>query len=616
LKEKSGREKITKVKNPPLSVSFKNQRGQVAIFVALIFQVLFVFFAMVVNVGLLVHHKINLQNSVDLAAYYGAMKQAEVLNAVAHINYQIHQSWKLMVFRHRHLGMGGLENGPYNRRTQQISNEDDVPVDYSPSFCLLYRPFDYMATLGNSRSSGGENYCGTQNQKIPLPGVPNAAALGLFTSLFSGIFTSIQQTSAVAVKKIQNDCKGKMTQNNIALASFIYAYKLDVANRKRLLFRVANGLSADTKDFKDLDGESAFTGIENTLKKNLTAQNKDGFKNIEILNSMGASGCGISGDAGSDQDLDPPKWLSEIFTDPVYDYTEYECKDGKNLNAVRKIMNRPDEANAPTYPESGDAQYRELYSLMQKMRPIIYDQVGSTPEQRMFKTSMGFEKNPWCMAYVGVKASAEPSIPFSPFGSVKLTASSYAKPFGGRIGPWYKEEWTQNSNESDNGKYVDKLEYIRVKKGEPYTPSSDPNTVKKMWPNVSRYVGDKVGSQSKLTSAYMQKMLNETKDTFLGTWWVHLHQMDMEKPNGNGDILAWDSLEQNKSVIMRDIEISAIAPDQFDLAYYSIEPDFNRNYQRRLQTRFSNLNVRGDLGQRPSAGCTRPRPCCRPSGAR
>ena len=36
-----------------------------AIFVALIFQVLFVLFAMAINVALIVHDKINLQNSVD-----------------------------------------------------------------------------------------------------------------------------------------------------------------------------------------------------------------------------------------------------------------------------------------------------------------------------------------------------------------------------------------------------------------------------------------------------------------------------------------------------------------------------------------------------------------------
>ena len=62
----------------------RNEKGQAAIFVALMFNVLFVFFAMAINVALVVHDKINLQNSVDLATYYAAERQAEVLNAIAH----------------------------------------------------------------------------------------------------------------------------------------------------------------------------------------------------------------------------------------------------------------------------------------------------------------------------------------------------------------------------------------------------------------------------------------------------------------------------------------------------------------------------------------------------
>src|SRR3954467_9482381 len=92
----------------------KNNRGQMAVFIALLFQVLFVFFAMVINVGLMVHDKINLQNSVDIAAIYGAQKQAEILNAIAHTNYQIHQSWKLLAWRTRVLGDIGRANHPSN----------------------------------------------------------------------------------------------------------------------------------------------------------------------------------------------------------------------------------------------------------------------------------------------------------------------------------------------------------------------------------------------------------------------------------------------------------------------------------------------------------------------
>ncbi len=90
-------------------LSRKNQKGQVAIFVALIFQIVFVFFALLINVGFLVHHKINLQQSTDLAAYYGAMKQAEMLNAVSHINFQIRQNWKLLTWRYRVLGTFGFQ---------------------------------------------------------------------------------------------------------------------------------------------------------------------------------------------------------------------------------------------------------------------------------------------------------------------------------------------------------------------------------------------------------------------------------------------------------------------------------------------------------------------------
>ena len=85
-----------------------DQSGQIAIFVALIFQVLFVFFAMSINVALVVHDKINLQNSVDLAAYYMAQRQAEVLNVMAHQNYAIRQSWKFVVFSYSRAGLNGF----------------------------------------------------------------------------------------------------------------------------------------------------------------------------------------------------------------------------------------------------------------------------------------------------------------------------------------------------------------------------------------------------------------------------------------------------------------------------------------------------------------------------
>ena len=80
-----------------------------SVFIALIFQVLFVFFAMVVNIGMVVHDKINLQNAVDLGAFYGAQRQAEILNEIAHVNYQIRQDYKLLAWRYRVIGTLGRQ---------------------------------------------------------------------------------------------------------------------------------------------------------------------------------------------------------------------------------------------------------------------------------------------------------------------------------------------------------------------------------------------------------------------------------------------------------------------------------------------------------------------------
>ena len=91
----------------------RNEKGQIAIFLVLVFQILFVFFAMSVNIGLVVYDKINLQNATDLAAYYAAEKQAEMLNQVGHINYQIRQAYKLLVFRLRVIGSVSIGVGPF-----------------------------------------------------------------------------------------------------------------------------------------------------------------------------------------------------------------------------------------------------------------------------------------------------------------------------------------------------------------------------------------------------------------------------------------------------------------------------------------------------------------------
>jgi hypothetical protein len=224
-----------------------------------------------------------------------------------------------------------------------------------------------------------------------------------------------------------------------------------------------------------------------------------------------------------------------------------------------------------------------------------------------YNYSLGVEKNPWCMAYVGVSATAKPKIPFSPFGAVTLKARSFYKPFAGKIGPWYKEGWTRGSKFSNNGDKLDKLIPPRVSDvAELAGVNNDPKELAVRATNYSRFVGDKFGLKTLKMIGYYGRAIFELNDAWKsmsenpsGTYSNTLYQnsaapsygdwdalpFGFTKGNGAGDILAWDK-SNNAPSKMRNLELLAILPDTFDMAYYSIEPDFYRNYFGRLNKGF------------------------------
>jgi hypothetical protein len=585
-----------------------NRRGQVALFVALIFQVLFVFFAMIVNVGLLVHHKINLQNSVDLAAYYGASKQAEMLNAIAHVNYQIRQSYKLLTFRYGVLGtagasaaMVGVTDGtPYipasGAMPAVMDDSQDVPFTKAPSFCTTYSPFE---------DHGGVSYC---KDAVALV-VPKPVAPSLTSDPFN--FFSFQASIAAAINaanaNISKICENAVAQNWLNLVKYIAIYKTDVANRKKFLLALANQMSSGNP--LDIDGESVRMGVYKTLIKNLSYPNREsisskygaegvGSENNEagfsFLNSLSLDSCNAVGPDA------PPKWLSEVFILPLYYYIDGIC--GAN-NSVTFEATQLDRSVVPANASSvfGAANVRQLLDFAS-------EPATASPTALLYRSSLGFEKNPWCVAYVGVSAKATPKIPFSPLGSVTLRAVAYAKPFGGRIGPWYGSTWSPGQTQS-NGAWggadlSDKLLPPRVSASNAVgviTPSIVSGGIQRLVPNFSRYSGDQAGVYSKMTAAQFEKVIH-TNGMISNKWYDHFYGVEDINANksGNGDPLAWND-QLRTAPFLRNLEIAAIAPDQFDSTYYSIDPDFYNNYLLRIQKGYDSkfqFMLRGDLGSR------------------
>lgn len=612
----------------------QNTSGQVSIFIALIFQVLFLLFAMIVNIGLLVHHKINLQNSVDLAVYYGAMKQAESLNAIAHINYQIRQSWKLLSWRYRVVGMGGneefMENVPFRRQalgdrinpsaTEEATIEslpENVRQAYqTPGFCANYYPFNPMP------ADSKESTCrsGVLKNAINIFAAPPANAI-------IGVSNAIRSATIKAIDVATMRCKFVSALNWVLLARYKVAFVQDQGERKRGINLIANALSGNQapggpeSDFRELDGSWASVGIQKTLRKNLSAANRESVQ-FEILNGLGRPGCESQ---SADILTFPPKWLNEIRVKPAFGVSVRRCPEGIDEKSFEDVIVNLESEKAddrffvPYLNENPD-----LAGEYSSLNPFV------NRDAQPYNSSLGFEKNPWCMAYVGVKATARPKIPFMPFGEVELTAKAFAKPFGGRVGPWHYESWAPGTDRSlAGGLRTD--ERVPVRMEDPGTvPVDNPKDPTRI-PNYARFPGDPKGLMSRSVLAYYHAAIHYLSGRFdpnkaldlksaevpgvIGSSdpvsspnfneWLHIAQ-NFRNENQDMDVLAYATQASGGNTgptQMRLLEISAVAPDLFDATYYSIEPDYPRLYYPKILKLKSaygagDLTLPSDLGAR------------------
>lgn len=587
-------------------------KGQIALFVALIFQVLFLFFAMIVNIGLVVHHKINLQNSVDMAAYYGAMKQAELLNSIGHMNYQMRQSWKLLAWRYRILGtMGDTENRhPYEKQSgnflpgKDVEYSEDTNGNYTrPPFCLAFPPFNDSNGVAVPPN---ENACKSALDPLVAQRVINLFTVPAVNAGFIGMAIQTQNLTQVLRNSALARCYNIGPFNYLTVGNFLFAYQLDQYARRLVISRISKSMSRNKEDFDDIDGQSVKAGAEETLKRNLTYANKDGQNfSFEMYNGLANGGCGTVPPNGS-MEL-PAPWLSEIRIFPTITYMDLECDSSDNrLGRIPKSFELSDPSNLKS-PNNVNMPW----SFTNNAAPLLDPQISYLAQNLYLYNDakrfvLGFEKNPWCQAYVGVKASTKPKIPFAP-GDLTLTAEAYAKPFGGRIGPWYNNRWSPGDTESsgDLNSRTDPNASLRVK--DISTLQGDPSLFGSplRLANYSKYIGDQFGLRSWRTMGHYARLIfgissdpayrriagaTTTTDSKLITsnpkallfddWY------EIAKPiesNIEKDILAWRRVGGvDAEPPIRTAEVTAVAPDQFDLAYYSIEPNFYANYYNRM----------------------------------
>ncbi len=613
-------------------------KGQVALFVALIFQVLFLFFAMIVNVGLVVHHKINLQNSVDMAAYYGAMRQAELLNSIGHMNYQMRQSWKLLAWRYRMVGTGGdVSRHPYDhyqtkalRSNKDREYSDDVDGNYSqPPFCVAYQPFNDKTSQA---VPSGENLC-----RETLANDIGARVIRLFRPpAIAASFIGFATQTAALTNSLRNSATDRCLNvgpfNYTTMGGFMFAYQLDQYARRLIIARISKSMSRNKADFDDIDGKSVKAGAEETFKRNLTYANKEGRDlTFEMYNGLAHSGCGS--DPGDTELEYPAPWLAEIRVFPTILYMDLNCEtSGDQFKFNPKNFDVVDAA--PGHLTSPVNANSLPWSYMNNRVPGLKDPIEYLASNLYLygdknRFILGYEKNPWCQAYVGVKAATKPKIPFAP-ADLTLSAHAYAKPFGGKIGPWYYRRWAPSDKESTGDVNSRNDMNLPLRINDFATLQSDPSLFNSPLriANYSKYIGDPYGLKSWRTMGQMsraifnlnssanyrtisgssttdQKILtNASVAPKLDDWYMIYQPI---QANTGKDILAWDN-EADKAPGMRFLEIAGLAPDQYDLAYYTIDPNYYANYYTRMlpgiiqKLSINQAFFRPDLGARIGAG--------------
>ncbi len=532
------------------------EKGQSAIFVALMFNVLFVFFAMSINVAMVIHDKINLQNSVDLGAYYAAQKQAEILNAMAHQNYAIRQSWKLLSWRYRVLGTMGTIN-PRHPATQANGPMSNSPyrVAEIPTICMTYKPTWEEAPPR-------ENPCQVPNFSIPpLPQVRVIAG-------FIGANHGIAALSRHLRELYRNRCDELAGWNWWFGASILHAFRVDQRNRRQVIYGLASGLSAKKDDFTDIDGGSVLEGVRQTIQKNLTHANRSSLVNIELFNSMA--------------DVPVQNWLSDILIAPTLYYTDVDGDSDGCRALPTHIVRLPKEERSRNLAMAlgGDA-----------LVPWIETLDGFIPNSD-FQFSMGVEKNPWVMPYVGVKVETNPRQVFYPVaGALKTVARAFAKPFGGRMGPWHGNKWDRGALKSE-GRETDPLLPPRMNADGSVLNSIDQRRL----PNYSRYPGDTLGMIANMSQNALANLAS-----MRGSLDFYRNIKADIQVGGLNDVLAWDGVN-NSAPRLRDFELAAIAPDLYDITYYSIEPNFTQNYWERINANKFRLGIPSDVPVRPDLG--------------
>jgi hypothetical protein len=440
----------------------KGREGQISILVGTMMLTFLLFFAFVINVGMLVNAKINLQNAADMAAYAGAAVQARQLNAISYLNYEMRRAYKKFIFRYYVIGnMAQMSHPPQPQpgprqwmpngkigqsRGQKNSRGEDI-VDYQvPTTCITVSTTD--------------NYC--QVHRVKKITIPSASSNDAINSSLTLQLKALEQIR-------QGGCKAIGSTNTQMMYYWLYNTDPPLTDVKNQLASVGTGAAdAVVKRLQALQGLANGMGLvprELILKSRIdTLSYYVNFPPQRNMTREGIDSFIKRGDAAARE-----RTYSAFFS-AFNSLGEHTFDDIESITMDEVVPERVDTVNGKpvnllkleTIQTAFDVYVSQMGYKDCSLENIDKPPSGGDPADCVqcllaipvnINVPVGVYKDPSILTYYAVRLNAAAKVMFNPFGGdLKLRAYAAAQPFGSRIGP---KLTGSDFIRTRNAKYVD-----------------------------------------------------------------------------------------------------------------------------------------------------------------
>ena len=441
-------------KSSPSLAPVSSERGQISIFFSASLVVLITIVAFVINIGLFVKAKINLQNATDAAAFSGASVQARQLTTIAYLNWEMRNIYKEWMFKYYVVGNlnikdvedpSAIAGSAVSYRLRETTNV----LETDPARRVQRDPYNFPSVcihLAGSQTNLCKRYSvpglpefGSSN----LPGAEEASRAFINTLIGTKILDCVDQTRlnmlvnltwAYNVLTIDGD-ETIVQQGPQILADKMGAWPkaVEVAMRIRNLERAVNR-APETSGICASQDNSGKVRCGKTIDQIMTEKK---LGNERIVKAF------FSGYRNIGNEIENEMKQSFTLTEIPPKVPEFG-----GVRSASYLLVPQNQAQNYT------KQYLDLHLQMVNLATFYNAFVprsstggatqGTSGACDVSKVAMpvpgypmGYYKNPDVVTYYAVRGESEFQGMFNPFadGVVKLTAYSAAKPFGGRIGP-------------------------------------------------------------------------------------------------------------------------------------------------------------------------------------